>query len=126
MTEIEPPKQTTVLDSEQKPIGEVYAASLLAASPRSNDLNSISEQLNAPEIAKIVTVLEVIQSDFAKQVLALGKPTVLVLTNGGQIAFDELMDGPAAIIEAFNPSIAGAQALGATIFGTENPSFLWP
>jgi len=31
MTEIEPPKQTTVLDSEQKPIGEVYAASLFAA-----------------------------------------------------------------------------------------------
>ena len=66
------------------------------------------------------TALPGIQSDFAKQVLALGKPTVLVLTNGGQIAFDELMDGPAAIIEAFNPSIAGAQALGATIFGTEN------
>jgi F-type H+-transporting ATPase subunit delta len=36
MTEIEPPKQTTVLDSEQKPIGEVYAASLLAAAQQAS------------------------------------------------------------------------------------------
>jgi len=36
MTEIEPPKQTTVLDSEQKPIGEVYAASLLAATQQAS------------------------------------------------------------------------------------------
>lgn len=69
MTEIEPPKQTTVLDSEQKPIGEVYAASLLAATQQAsctadvmtefesfisdvlNTLPQLDAMLNSPRVA---------------------------------------------------------------------------
>lgn len=60
------------------------------------------------------------QADFAAQVLALGRPTVLVLTNGGQLAIDGLTDGPGAIVEAFNPSVGGAAAIADTLFGRAN------
>ena len=69
------------------------------------------------------------QQAFATQVLALGKPTVLVLVNGGALAIDALVaraaraDGsiaPYAIVEAFNPNVAGTPPLAATLFGKEN------
>lgn len=64
------------------------------------------------------------QESFAHSVLALGKPTVLVLTNGGAIAIDSLVSrgssAPYAIVEAFNPSVVGGRALGAALFGKEN------
>ena len=47
MTEIKPPKQTTVLDSEQKPIGEVYAASLLAASQQADCTADVLEEFES-------------------------------------------------------------------------------
>lgn len=76
------------------------------------------------------TALPGLQASFAKQVLALNKTTVLVLTNGGALAIDELMERPAsmpgasgpgyAIIEAFNPAVLGGKAVGASLFGHEN------
>ena len=47
MTEIEPPKQMTVLDSEQKPIGEVYAASLLAATQQAGCTADVMEEFES-------------------------------------------------------------------------------
>ena len=61
-----------------------------------------------------------LQEPFAQQVLALGKPTVLVLVNGGEVAIDTLMSGPNAIVEAFNPNTVGTQALAATLMGKAN------
>ena len=70
-----------------------------------------------------------LQSEFAELVLALRKPTLLVLTNGGTLAIDSLVSrgrnakaapGPAAIVEAFNPCSNGATALGQLLFGQEN------
>ncbi|CAJ1379602.1 unnamed protein product [Effrenium voratum] len=68
------------------------------------------------------TALPGLQSKFAQQVLALGKPTVLVLVSGGPMAIDELMSDGAgfALIQAFFPSHKGAQALGMSLFGKEN------
>lgn len=78
------------------------------------------------------TGLPGLQSSFAQQVLALNKTTVLVLTNGGALAIDELMERPKphlppgaptpgyAIVEAFNPSVVGGMAIGASLFGLEN------
>lgn len=59
------------------------------------------------------------QRALATQVLALGKPTVLVLSNGGALGIDGLVDGPRAIVEAFNPAQQTA-ALAALLFGDEN------
>ena len=69
------------------------------------------------------TALPSEQAAFATQVLGLGKPTVLVLVNGGALAIDELLaakpHGPGAVVEAFNVAF-GAPALAATLFGDEN------
>lgn len=54
-----------------------------------------------------------------KQVIALGKPTLLILSNGGAIAIDSLVGGSQAIVEAFNPGHQ-APALADLLFGVEN------
>ena len=68
------------------------------------------------------TALPGLQEPFAMQVLASfpHKPTVLVLTNGGALAIDNLMVGPSAIVEAFNPGVRGAVPLARALFGLEN------
>ena len=61
------------------------------------------------------TTLPAAQVAFALQVLALGKPVVLILINGGSLSIEPLLTGssgtPAAIIEAFYPNSAGARSL---------------
>jgi len=72
------------------------------------------------------TALPGIQEAFALKVLALNKPTVLVLTSGGALAIDNLMpkalsrSAPYAIVNAFNPGTVGSLALGRSLFGLEN------
>lgn len=60
-----------------------------------------------------------VQAELAKAVYAMGKPTVLVLTNGGPLAIDGIRDGASAIVEAFNPAF-GAPQLAKTLFGHLN------
>ena len=45
----------------------------------------------------------------ATLVTQVGKPTVLVLVNGGIIAIDGLKDLSPAILETFMPGVFGAQ-----------------
>jgi len=52
--------------------------------------------------------------------LALNKPSVVVLVNGGTIAIDNLVDPAPAIIEAFYPSMRGAEVIYQNIFGLNN------
>jgi len=59
------------------------------------------------------------QEMFAHNVFRLKKPTVLVLVNGGQIALDNLVEKPVAIVEAFNPN-GMSIAIAMSIFGLEN------
>jgi len=69
------------------------------------------------------TALPGLQEEFALKVLALNKPTVLILVNGGALAIDNILQNsntPNAIIEAYNPSVSGAEPLAAHIFGTLN------
>jgi len=66
------------------------------------------------------TALPGLQESFAQQVLSLGKPTVLVLVNGGQLAIDSLVKGPVAIVEAFNPAVMGPRAIALSLFGHSN------
>jgi len=52
--------------------------------------------------------------------LAVGKPTIVLLLNGGIISIDNLIGSSSAIIEAFRPSMRGAEAIARSIFGYEN------
>lgn len=61
------------------------------------------------------------QIALCEAVLKVGKPTVLVLINGGAISIDDLKDSAPAIIEAFMPGVHGGTAVAETIFGDNNP-----
>ncbi len=66
------------------------------------------------------------QQALAKAVLAVGKPTVLVMINGGIISIDDLKESAPAILEAFMPGQWGAGAVAETIFGDANPGGKMP
>ena len=66
------------------------------------------------------TALPGLQESFAQQVFAIGKPVIVVLVNGGQVAVDGLVHQADALIEMFNPNIIGGKALALTLFGKEN------
>lgn len=69
------------------------------------------------------TDLQPCQTDFAFDVLALGKPTVLVLVNGGPLSMDWLPSaapGRLAVVEAFNPNLRGSAAVAALLSGRAN------
>jgi hypothetical protein len=55
-------------------------------------------------------------------VIALGKPTVIVLLNGGSVALEQEMAAPnVAIIEAFYPGTMGSEAIAGAIFAMSPP-----
>jgi len=62
------------------------------------------------------------QQELVDKILALKKPTVVVLFNGGAVSADSiaLSTSPLAIIEAFNPNRAGMRGLADLMFGVQN------
>jgi len=97
-----------------------------------NDKSQEHESIDRPD-----TALPGQQELFGARVLAAGKPTILVLSNGGALAIDHLLgydsnctsEGcgslaiefppPGAVVEAFNPAFE-AMALASSLFGDEN------
>ena len=63
-----------------------------------------------------------IQTELMKSIMKLGKPTVLVLLNGGALALNWEAENIPAIIEAWYPGQAGGTAIADVIFGDYNPS----
>jgi len=63
------------------------------------------------------------QLPLSLQVMALHKPMVVVLLNGGMLTLDEFKDHPTtALLEAFYPSTQGSDAIADVIFGNVSPS----
>lgn len=63
-----------------------------------------------------------VQTELMKEIMALGKPTVLVLFNGSALAFNWENEHIPAIIEAWYPGQEGGTALANVLFGDANPS----
>jgi beta-glucosidase len=63
-----------------------------------------------------------VQEDLMEQVVALGKPTVLVLMNGSAVSVNWARDHVPAIVEAWYPGQAGGAALADVLFGDYNPA----
>jgi len=63
-----------------------------------------------------------VQEDLLKKVMALGKPTVLVLLNGSAVAVNWAKDNVPAIVEAWYPGQEGGTALADVLFGDYNPA----
>lgn len=66
--------------------------------------------------------LPAIQTELIQEIYALGKPTVLVLMNGGALAFNWEAAKLPAILEAWYPGQEGGKAIAEIIFGDVNPS----
>jgi len=62
-----------------------------------------------------------VQGEFSKKILSLGKPTVVVLMNGGMVAVEFEKENAPAMIEAGFPGYQGGQAIAEVIFGKYNP-----
>ena len=67
------------------------------------------------------TTLPGMQEELALQLLALGKPTVVVFLNGGIVSTDRLAASKAAIVEGWYPGISGSAALAKSLFGISRP-----
>lgn len=65
--------------------------------------------------------LPAIQMQLLKAVRKAGKPTVVVLFNGGIIGAEEIILHTDSLVEAFYPGFYGAQALADVLFGDHNP-----
>ncbi|HTB14774.1 MAG TPA: glycoside hydrolase family 3 C-terminal domain-containing protein [Bryobacteraceae bacterium] len=62
------------------------------------------------------------QEDLMKAVVAMGKPTVLVLLNGSAVAINWAAQHVPAIVEAWYPGQAGGDAIADVVFGDYNPA----
>eukprot|EP01123_Difflugia_compressa_P014532 TRINITY_DN762_c1_g1_i1.p1 TRINITY_DN762_c1_g1~~TRINITY_DN762_c1_g1_i1.p1 ORF type:complete len:323 (+),score=58.55 TRINITY_DN762_c1_g1_i1:145-969(+) len=96
------------------------ALNAVAASDVAVLVLGIDKTIEHEGIDRVNTTLPGLQNEFALKVLSIGKPTVIVLVNGGILSIDDLVNASAAIVEAFNPSVQGARALADTLFGTQN------
>lgn len=63
-----------------------------------------------------------LQGILAREVLALGKPTVAVLFNGRPLVLDRVAEAAPAILEAWYPGTEGARAVVDVLVGRYNPA----
>jgi len=71
---------------------------------------------------RVTIGLPELQENLMKKVLALRKPTVLVLLNGSALAINWANDNIPAIVEAWYPGQAGGTAIADVLFGDYNPA----
>ena len=62
------------------------------------------------------------QQKLMEEIVALGKPVVLVLLNGSALAVNWARDHVPAIVEAWYPGEAGGDAIADVLFGDYNPA----
>ena len=62
------------------------------------------------------------QQQLLEKIVAIGKPTVLVLLNGSALAVNWAQEHVPAIVEAWYPGQAGGSAIADVLFGDYNPA----
>ncbi len=62
------------------------------------------------------------QQNLIREIMTLGKPTVLVLLNGSALAINWEKENVPAIVEAWYPGQAGGKAIADVLFGDYNPA----
>ncbi len=82
----------------------------------------ISPRIEEEELDRLDIGLPAIQEKLMKEVVKLGKPTVLVLLNGGPITDLWAHQNIPAILEAWYPGESGGKAIAQALFGDYNPA----
>ena len=62
------------------------------------------------------------QEELLKRLKATGKPLIVVLINGKPLSIPWVKENADAILEAWNPGMAGGDAVASILFGDYNPS----
>lgn len=62
------------------------------------------------------------QNELVEEILACGKPTIVILVSGRPLGVEKIAEKAEALIEAWEPGMYGGQALAEIIFGKINPS----
>lgn len=81
----------------------------------------IDTSIEREPLDRVTIQLPMIQMDLLKHIRKVGKPTVVVLFNGGIIGAEELILYADAVVEAFYPGFYGSRAIADVIFGDYNP-----
>ena len=66
-------------------------------------------------------VITIDQEKMVRDLIATGKPVIVVLQNGGIIDITDWVDGAAAVLEAWYPGEQGGRAIADVIIGAVNP-----
>jgi beta-glucosidase len=76
----------------------------------------------SPAATASISVCPPAQQKLMEDIVALGKPVVLVLLNGSALAVTWARDHVPAIVEAWYPGQAGGDAIADVLFGDYNPA----
>lgn len=63
-----------------------------------------------------------LQEELIRNILASGKPCIVVLNNGHPLAVEWIAKEASALVEAWEPGMFGGQALAEVLYGVVNPS----
>ncbi len=71
---------------------------------------------------RVAIGLPAVQNELLEKIVAVGKPTVLVLMNGSAVSINWARDHVPAIVDAWYPGQAGGAAIADVLFGDYNPA----
>jgi beta-glucosidase len=81
-----------------------------------------NREMSGEAAARVDISLPGVQEQLVKELVATGKPVVVVLMNGRPLTIPWIADHASAIVEAWWPGTQGGPAVGDILFGDYNPS----
>ena len=81
-----------------------------------------THRTNTVRATKIISVLPGLQQKLLEKVVAVGKPTILVLASGSALAVNFAQEHCNAVVQSWYPGALGGKAVAELLFGQYSPS----